>query len=100
MLVLMDEFCLQANCTWRDTFMVTQGPPQDKTWTNVAVWNMETYGISVGWWVSSAERMAKRVAFTQSWYDASIIMVTRKPNAYGETFDAWTWLTPFDDTVW
>jgi hypothetical protein len=99
MAVLMDEFCHRAGCTWRDTFAVTHRPPEDKTWTDIVVWTIETYDVSLNWWMSSVERMARGVAFTQSWYDASIIMVTEKPGG-SNTFQYWAWLTPFDNNVW
>jgi hypothetical protein len=46
--------------------------------------------------MSSVERLTKGITNTEPWFDASIIMVTREQEE-SKTFDAWAWLTPFDD---
>jgi hypothetical protein len=99
MVVLMDEFCAQASCMWRDSFVVTTGPPEGKTFTKIAVWSIEMYDVSLQCWMFSVERMSKGVTFRQSWYDASIIMVAGKLGE-SSTFDPWAWLTPFHNSVW
>lgn len=100
--VLLDELCSpqRADCTWRDSFSVTDPPPTGKTWTDLLEWTTHTYDVSVDWWASSVERMALGVAFPESWYDASIIMVGKKDRSESTAFDPWAWLTPFDRGVW
>jgi hypothetical protein len=97
--VLRDELCARAGCTWRDSFAVSGSPPEGKTWTDLQEWTAETYDVSLDWWMASLERLTKGIANTEPWYDASIIMVTKEQEE-STTFDAWAWLTPFDDYVW
>jgi hypothetical protein len=50
--------------------------------------------------MASLEQLTKGIANTELWYDASIIMITTKEQEESTTFDAWAWLTPFNDYVW
>jgi hypothetical protein len=55
--------------------------------------------VSVNWWDKTSERLQAGVVYPQPWYDASIIMVSKKPvGANG--FDPWAFLRPFDTYVW
>ena len=99
--VLLDEFCSRAKCTWRDSYAVVDAPDKNHTWTDLLEWTTQSYDLSVDWWAASAERMALGIAFPESWYDADIIMVQKKPtDENNRPFNLWAWLTPFDAGVW
>jgi hypothetical protein len=55
--------------------------------------------VSADWWDTTAERLRAGVVYPYPWYDASIIMVTKKPHA-NAGFDPWAFLIPFDIYVW
>jgi len=59
-------------------------------------WSIETYDISIAWWAESLERKERDVGFMKPWYDADIVMVTKKERKV----DLLSWMEPFHTNVW
>jgi hypothetical protein len=43
---LMDEICLRAGCTWRNSYTIHGALPPNRTYSDLLVWSTETYDIS------------------------------------------------------
>ena len=98
--VLMDELARRAKFTWRNSFATVGTPIDGRSFTELLDWTTETYDISVNWWTWSSSRRSLGINFPESWYDASIIMVSKVDNEDEAKFSAFSWLTPFDRDVW
>eukprot|EP00550_Attheya_septentrionalis_P005091 CAMPEP_0198283400 /NCGR_PEP_ID=MMETSP1449-20131203/2997_1 /TAXON_ID=420275 /ORGANISM="Attheya septentrionalis, Strain CCMP2084" /LENGTH=577 /DNA_ID=CAMNT_0043979985 /DNA_START=22 /DNA_END=1755 /DNA_ORIENTATION=- len=97
---LLDELAGRGKFTWRNSFAVsTFVPTENKTWTELLKWTTDTYDVSATWWAQSVDRLALGVSYPEGWYDASIIMVSKK-NSDSSKFDPWSWLDPFASGVW
>ena len=75
---LLDEICLRAGCTWRNTFAALGSLQGNQTFFDLLLWTTDTYDVSVDWWMRSVDRLRAGVTFAEPWYDATIIMVTRQ----------------------
>jgi hypothetical protein len=65
---LMDEICVRAGCTWRNTYSITSAAlPPNRTYSDLLVWATDNYDISVDWWLRSTERMFNGAAFIEPW---------------------------------
>lgn len=58
MVEVLDEVARRGGFTWIDSFVYEQAPPPDKSWTDLLVWSIATYDISVNWWFTTPERVA------------------------------------------
>ena len=100
--IIMDELADRAGFNWRDTFVALEpvDPENDnKTWSDMLQWSVETFDISVDNWAKTVKRMRLGVAFPEGWYDSSLVMVERiDPTA--EDVNMWSFLTPFQWPVW
>ena len=98
--VLMDELARRAKFTWRDSFTTLGAPEGNNSFTDLLLWNVETYDLSVNWWTWNTERRSLGINFPVAWYDASIIMVGKQNLEESGGFDAFSWIAPFDLYVW
>jgi len=92
---LLDKICERAGCTWRDSYGVIE-KPENKTFDELLHWSIETYDISIAWWAESLERKERDVGFMKPWYDADIVMVTKKERK----LNLLSWMEPFHKNVW
>jgi hypothetical protein len=99
---ILDELAKRGGFTWRNSFAVTDGPGDNHTWTELLDWAMESYDVSVDWWVHSAERYKIGVAFPDGFVDSSYILVGFKEDDDESSKKAafWSWLEPFDVGLW
>jgi hypothetical protein len=104
--LLMDELCERAGCTWRNTYAAYGYDvlTENHSFDELALWSTEVFDVNLDWWMRSVSRLRQGITFTEKWYDASIILVAKKPNAddssRGDGFDPFSWLYPFDNNVW
>jgi hypothetical protein len=100
---ILDELAKRGSFTWRNSFAVTEGPGDNHTWTELLDWAIESYDVSVDWWVHSAERYKMGATFPEGFVDSSYILVGFKEDDDGESSkkaDLWTWTSPFDRSLW
>ena len=104
---LMDELGQRAGFTWRNSFGVLYSPDKSEnvtwTWTEMLLWGVETYDVSVNWWDKSVERMDSGVAFLEPWFDGSLILIDKRdpPKSKKSNKINWfNWLSPFEHSVW
>ena len=107
--VLMDELARRAGFTWRNsfgTFVEPKGPDYNESWSDLLVWGTDSYDLCVDWWPRNLERLSRGVAFTQEWYDSSIILIGKSQQRQSQSQrtrrlrDYWNWLKPFSWQVW
>ena len=74
------------------------------TFTDLLIWSVDTYDISINWWDQSLERLERGASFLQPWFDGSIILVqkgARTPSVVDEySINWWNWSKPFEPQVW
>ena len=99
---IMDELSARAGFTWRDSFGIYDVPAggENETWTDLLIWSIDNYDLTVDWWAKSIDRMNLGVAFLKEWYDSSIIMISKTDPAAELGIDNTTvslgnWLEPF-----
>ena len=100
---LLDELANRAEFTWRTSFGTTSAPNSSSAlpWTKLLYWGVEHFDIYVHNWARNAVREKKKVDFTKSWYDASIVMVGASYSEQEETIETLKdWLQPFGKFVW
>ena len=125
MAVMMDELGRRAGFSWRNSFGVVHGlpkaPPMEDsaessgnslapnvtaepplTFTDLLIWSIETYDLSINWWDQTLERLERGASFLEPWFDGSIIMVQQRQIAEidNSKIELWNWLRPFDAEVW
>jgi len=107
---IMDEVASRAGFTWRDSFGFYDTPSggENETWTDLLVWSLDNYDLTVDWWAQSLDRINLGAAFLKEWYDSSIILISKKNIAEelgvdnpGFNFNAvFGWSIPFTTNVW
>ena len=74
------------------------------TFTDLLIWSVDTYDISINWWDQSLERLERGASFLQPWFDGSIILIqkgARTPFVIDEDYISWwNWSRPFEPEVW
>ncbi|CAB9526099.1 PBPe [Seminavis robusta] len=101
MLELLDAVADRANFTWRNSFAVTEVPKSyNMTWTELLLWSIENYDISIHAWDHTAERMAQGVTYTEPWHDSSLVLVDRRRSIKDAGIDPLNWTKPFEPAVW
>ncbi|KAL3929982.1 MAG: hypothetical protein SGBAC_011966 [Bacillariaceae sp.] len=77
---IMDELAERAGFTWRDSFGIYDVPSGgvNETWTDLLVWSIDSYDLTIDWWAKSLARMNLGVAFLRDWYDSSIILISKQ----------------------
>lgn len=106
--VLLDEVARRAGFTWRHSFVTVdpvsaEDATQGKTWTDLLLWEINNFDLAVDYWARSAERMAMGVSFPHGWYDGSIVlafMQSGNGQNHDETVNLWSFLQPFEASVW
>ena len=103
MATLLDELARRAGFTWRQSFGVTYGlQNRSMTFTDLLVWTVENYDLSVNWWDQSLERLERGVTFLRPWFDGSLILIEKQqPDTVDkDTVKFLNWLRPFTPNVW
>ncbi|CAB9513194.1 receptor subunit 1 [Seminavis robusta] len=99
---LLDLVAERANFTWRKSFGVTEDAGKyNMTWTELLLWHIENYDISIEGWDHSVERMEHGVTYTEPWSDSSIILIDRRRNLReSNAVDPFNRTKPFEPAVW
>ena len=104
---ILDELARRAGFSWKNSYVATTplDPEIDfgKSWTDVLHWQVDHFDISFDHWAKSVHRMSKGIAFPESWYDASIILVedeNRHRNDTSAFLSYWSFLWPFTTWLW
>jgi hypothetical protein len=98
--VILDEVARRSGFNWRNSFGVY--PPRDnttdgnQTWTDILLWSIETYDISMERWAHSIDRMAAGAAFPLGFWDSSAVLGELfQPNQQKRVVQLWSFLQPF-----
>jgi hypothetical protein len=103
--VILDEVSRRAGFQWRNSFG-TFSPldiQQDvnKTWTDILLWGIEVYDISVEAWGNSVARKAMGVSFPAGFYDSSAAFAELlQSDQTRKVVNLWAFLSPFRMDVW
>ena len=105
---IFDEIASRGNFTWKDSYAFYDGPGTDEMgenidWTELLLWSIETFDVSVDWWIPNAKRIAAGTTFPKGWLDASMIIVTKNEYASDDPqsqFSFFNWTRPFTTSVW
>ena len=102
--IILDELALRAGFQWRNSYGVvlpidgaTDG---NKTWSDLLLWEVNTYDLSAGKWDRSISRMQQEISFPEGWFDSSMIVVNVDTNNNSNQLNIWSFLLPFQWTVW
>lgn len=102
---LLDELAYRAGFSWRNSYGVIN-PYLDSdfkpnaTTNELLVWTVNAYDFSFSGWDHSIERMQLGVDFPMGFADSSTILITRNSAADDNDFNFFSFLQPFDWTVW
>jgi Ligand-gated ion channel len=104
--VMIDEVARRAGFEWRNSFG-TYSPLDiekdvNKTWTDILLWGVEVFDISVEVWGKSLARQALGVSFPTGWYDSSATFVEHiaESEQLKKVVNIWAFLDPFSYSVW
>jgi Ligand-gated ion channel len=104
--VMIDEVAARAGFEWRNSFG-TYSPLDlktdvNKTWTDILLWAIEVYDISVEVWGRSLSRMSSGISFPAGWYDSSATFAEHidKSNQIKKVVNIWSFFAPFSYSVW
>lgn len=104
--IILDELAERAEFSWRNSYGVvlpidyeTDG---NKTWSDLLEWEVDMYDISAGKWDRSVQRLQSEIAFPEGWFDSSMILITNDngEDSSKEQLNFWSFLLPFQWTVW
>lgn len=103
--IILDKLSERAGFFWRKSFGVVlpvdSATDGNKTWSDLLKWEVETYDISAGKWDRSVARLSQEIAFPEGWFDSSMILVSIDSHASSqEQLNIWSFLLPFQWTVW
>lgn len=97
---ILDELGRRAGFTWRNKLATSKGIDMDtddsKTWSDLLYWSMESFDISADYWNESNERKAKGATYSFSWYDDSLVLITKSKKKWVFM----SFMEPFDTKVW
>jgi len=98
----MDELANRAGFEWRNSFGVTYGPAPNTTFSDLLVWSIDQFDVSVNWWDSTLERLERGAAFLKPWFDGSLVLIEKIEEAQVDTDSIrfFNWLRPFTAEVW
>ena len=101
--VVMDEVARRGRFEWRNSFAVADPLNSDtdgnKTWTDILVWGVTVFDVSIEKWGFSLDRVSKGVSFPEGWWDSSVVFAERKAKQE-RAVNLWSFLSPFHWTVW
>ena len=99
--VILDELAKRAGFQWRHSFVAF--PPLDKnsnyTWTDKLKWQVNHMDIAADNWLRTASRLGAGIAFSEGFYDSSIIIAQRREDP-DEEFNTLSFLKPFTYGAW
>ena len=98
----MDELGRRAGFTWRESFGVTYGPAPNTTFTDLLIWSIDNYDLSVNWWDQTLERLERGATFLRPFLDGSLILIEKQapPEVDEDSILLFNWLRPFTMEVW
>ena len=102
---ILDEVARRGNFTWRDSFGILRDPRvyNNKTWVDLLDWSIQTYDVSVDYWMKAETRLARGIYFPEGFFDSSIVVISHKDQAQIEDDTAINWMAfwePFEPSVW
>lgn len=73
---ILDELAKRAGFTWRDSFSYFDDPSKyNRTWTDLVLWQTNSYDLSGEWWMPTVARREMGVSFLNGFFDSSLILV-------------------------
>jgi len=101
--IILDEVAARAGFSWRNSYGVVLSidstTDDNKTWSDLLEWEVDTFDISAGKWDRSITRMANEVSFPEGWYDSSMILIYVN-DASVSSLHIWSIFLPFQWSVW
>ena len=103
--IVLDEVARRAGFSWRDTFAVYEpwheSTDGNKTWTDILLWSISVFDISMAKWGHSVDRMALGVSFPAGFFDGSLVLgELYLPSQSTRKLDLWSFLEPFETVLW
>jgi len=100
-LKIFDEIAKRGKFKWRNTYGIlhSESYTGNNTYDTVLYWATDTYDIILEWYYQLPERLSMGLAYPDSWYDGSIIMVKKKFKA-SNGFKFFAFADPFTWEVW
>ena len=102
--IVLDELARRAGFHWRDSFVAIDAVDmsnenRNRSQSELLEWQVNNFDISVDNWSKTVSRLRRGIAFPEGWYDSSLVLIERTdPNS--EDVDMWSFLTPFQFSVW
>jgi len=96
---ILDELAKRAGFEYRNSYGVLDRPAGNETFTSTLYWARNTYDLIGEWYSRSIERIENGVIYTDGWYDASLIIVTKKEKEEN-LFSFFAFLEPFTNGLW
>jgi Ligand-gated ion channel len=103
--VILDEVSRRAGFQWRNSFgtfsPLDMKEDVNKTWTDILLWGIEVYDISIEAWGNSVARKAMGVSFPAGFYDSSAAFAELlQSDQTRKVINLWAFLNPFRMDVW
>jgi Ligand-gated ion channel len=103
--VIMDEVARRGGFYWRNSFAtfspLNSTEDENKTWTDILTWGIETFDVSNHVWGNSIERQALGISFPAGWYDSSIVIAERLDSTMKQrAINTWAFVNPFHWLTW
>jgi Ligand-gated ion channel len=103
--VILDELATRAGFAWRDSFAVVgpwnQSTDGNTTWTDILLWGIEVFDVSMEKWGQSLDRIAAGASFPLGFWDSSLILgEIFQPSQEKRVVNLWSFLEPFEYAVW
>jgi len=93
---LSDEVARRAGFEWRSTYALLTPPTGDQTWTDLLIYMVKHYDVSVDWYYHTVQRMDMGVSFPEGWYDGSLILIVNSEESPPSLSDTlFSWVRPF-----
>jgi hypothetical protein len=97
---VLDELARRGGYEWRNSFGVY--PPRDnttdgnQTWTDILLWSIATFDISMERWIHSIDRMAAGTSFPLGFADSSAVLGELfQPDQQKQVVQLFSFLKPF-----
>ena len=102
---IFNELAKRAGFNWRDSYGIVEIPDavehENKTWNDLLMWSSDVYDVSVDWWIETPARKATGIFFPAGWFDASLMLVTKKKGENLNLADIlFAWARPFSFSLW
>jgi hypothetical protein len=98
--VLLDELARRAGFQWRNSYGVVVPLPANSSYTysDLLLWEVETYDIAMGRWDRTVARIANGISFPEGFLDSSLILIQNKQNSSQPV--VFGFFLPFQAGVW